>query len=104
MRAVLVLLLLAPASTWAAPRSAHAQSPPAAAVRYEVAFPNRAHHEAEITLRIANLPPGPVELRMSRTSPGRYSLHEFAKNVYGVAASDARSRGSPDDPGRRASS
>jgi predicted metalloprotease with PDZ domain len=30
---------------------------------------------------------GPLELRMSRSSPGRYSVHDFAKNVYDVAAS-----------------
>ena len=30
---------------------------------------------------------------MSRTSPGRYALHEFAKNVYNVAATD--SKGTP---------
>jgi predicted metalloprotease with PDZ domain len=28
----------------------------------------------------------PVELRMSRSSPGRYSIHDFAKNVYDVHA------------------
>ncbi|MGE5813618.1 MAG: M61 family metallopeptidase, partial [Acidobacteriota bacterium] len=28
----------------------------------------------------------PLELRMSRSSPGRYALHEFAKNVYDVHA------------------
>ena len=31
-----------------------------------------------------DLPPEPLEIRMSRTSPGRYALHEFAKNVYDV--------------------
>jgi predicted metalloprotease with PDZ domain len=31
-----------------------------------------------------DLEAGPLELRMSRSSPGRYSLHEFAKNVYDV--------------------
>ena len=29
---------------------------------------------------------GPLELRMSQSSPGRYSLHDFAKNVYDVQA------------------
>ena len=28
----------------------------------------------------------PVELRMSRSSPGRYAIHDFAKNVYDVQA------------------
>ena len=34
----------------------------------------------------------PLELRMSRASPGRYSLHDFAKNVYDVRAFDAAGR------------
>ena len=29
---------------------------------------------------------------MSRSSPGRYSLHDFAKNVYDVHAFDADGR------------
>jgi predicted metalloprotease with PDZ domain len=32
----------------------------------------------------------PLELRMSRSSPGRYALHEFAKNVYELRAYDAK--------------
>lgn len=31
---------------------------------------------------------GPLALRMSRTSPGRYALHEFAKNVFDVKVVD----------------
>ena len=61
---------------------ATAQAP----IRYEVAFPNAAHHEAEITVTFPALGPGPLEIRMSRTSPGRYALHEFAKNVYNFRA------------------
>ncbi len=34
------------------------------------------------------LPAGPVELHISRSSPGRYALHEFAKNVYGLTVVD----------------
>ena len=33
-----------------------------------------------------------LELRMSRSSPGRYSLHDFAKNVYDVHAFGADGR------------
>lgn len=69
---------------------------PAAAqqrVTYEVAFPNAAHHEAEVTATFTGVPQGqPLEVRMSRTSPGRYALHEFAKNVYGVDAVDGQGR------------
>ncbi|MBN2732576.1 MAG: M61 family metallopeptidase, partial [Balneolaceae bacterium] len=55
-------------------------------VTYDIRFPNAAHNEAEVTLTISNLNPVPVQLTMSRTSPGRYALHEFAKNVYNVHA------------------
>ena len=56
-------------------------------VEYEVFFPNVMHHEAEIrvTFRGVN---GPLDVRMSRSSPGRYALHEFGKNVYNVSAFD----------------
>ena len=59
-----------------------------AQVVYEVSFPNAAHHEALITVIFTDLPAQPLELRMSRSSPGRYALHEFAKNVYSVRAED----------------
>ncbi|MCZ6918670.1 MAG: PDZ domain-containing protein [Gemmatimonadetes bacterium] len=55
-------------------------------VLYDVRFPNAVHHEAEISVTFADLPARPLELRMSRSSPGRYALHEFAKNVYAVRA------------------
>ena len=62
------------------------------AVEYEVAFPNAAHHEAEVAVTFADLPAGALQVRMSRSSPGRYALHEFAKNVYSVRATDGQGR------------
>jgi predicted metalloprotease with PDZ domain len=60
-------------------------------VDYEIAFPNAAHHEAEVHVTFQDIPMGEaLEVRMSRTSPGRYALHEFAKNVYKVAVSDGQ--------------
>lgn len=64
-------------------------------IRYDVRFPNAVHHEAAITLTLTGLPAGPVELTMSRSSPGRYALHEFAKNVYGVRAVDGAGKSVP---------
>jgi predicted metalloprotease with PDZ domain len=61
-------------------------------VRYEIAFPNSSQHEAEITVTWQGLPGQPLELRMSRSSPGRYALHEFGKNVYSVRAVDGGGR------------
>ncbi len=60
-------------------------------VHYEIAFPNAVHHEAEVQVTFQEVPAGePLEIRMSRTSPGRYALHEFAKNVYNVRVSDGQ--------------
>ncbi|MEX0722101.1 MAG: PDZ domain-containing protein [Balneolaceae bacterium] len=57
--------------------------------KYEISFENAVHHEAEISIQYENLENKVLEVRMSRTSPGRYALHEFAKNVYGVKAFDS---------------
>lgn len=57
-------------------------------VRYEVSFPDAAHHEAEVRVTYREVPAGPLTVRMSRGSPGRYAPHEFAVNVYGVAVTD----------------
>jgi predicted metalloprotease with PDZ domain len=58
------------------------------AVRYEVKFPNAAHHEAEVRATFAGVKQPALEVVMSRSSPGRYALHQFAKNVYHVRATD----------------
>lgn len=57
-------------------------------IQYDIRFPNAVHNEAEITLTLTDMDAVPVQLTMSRTSPGRYALHEFAKNVYDVVALD----------------
>lgn len=64
---------------------------------YTVSFENAVHHEAAVTVTYTHLSPGALEARMSRSSPGRYALHEFAKNVYGVSAVDGRGRPLPVD-------
>jgi len=56
---------------------------------YTISFENAVHHEAKITAVFKNLDTKPLEVRMSRTSPGRYAIHNFAKNVYGVKAYDS---------------
>ncbi len=70
-----------------------APAPAQARVEYEVSFPNAVHHEAEVSATFRGAPAGrPLQVRMSRSSPGRYALHEFAKNVYNVRATDGRGR------------
>ena len=80
---LLALLVLAPALL-------PAQSP--RTLTYDVRFPNAVHREAEIAIRYQQLPAEPLTVRMSRSSPGRYALHEFAKNVYNVRAADENGR------------
>src|SRR6185503_20636312 len=59
------------------------------AVRYELRFPNAVHHEAEVRTTFSGVRGRVLEVVMSRSSPGRYALHEFAKNLYNFRATDA---------------
>jgi len=61
-------------------------------VRYEIRFPNAIHHEAEIRATFSDVRPAVLEVMMSRSSPGRYALHEFAKNISNLKASDGQGR------------
>ena len=74
-----IALLIFPIITWA-------QSP----VEYEVSFNNAVHHEARISVTWRDIGDAPLQMRMSRSSPGRYAIHEFAKNVYQVSVVDGR--------------
>ncbi len=64
------------------------RTPSLSPVRYELSFPNAIHHEAEISVTFHDVRQTVLEVVMSRSSPGRYALHEFAKNVYQVRATD----------------
>lgn len=57
---------------------------------YEVSFNNSVHHEAHIRAYFPELKSDTLIVRMSRSSPGRYALHEFVKNVYGVKATNSK--------------
>ena len=61
-------------------------------VTYRVAFPAPEHHYAQIEVIFPNLPAGTLEARMSRSSPGRYALHEYAKNVFDLQAFDGKGK------------
>ena len=55
---------------------------------YTISFEQAKHHEARISVEFPNIDEQPFQVRMSRTSPGRYAIHNFAKNVYDVQAYD----------------
>jgi predicted metalloprotease with PDZ domain len=56
----------------------------ASPIRYRLSFPEPQHRWMQVEASFPELAAGTLELRMSRSSPGRYSLHDFAKNVYDV--------------------
>jgi predicted metalloprotease with PDZ domain len=66
----------------------HGASP----IHYRLSFPEPQHRWMQVEATFPDLGAGALELRMSRSSPGRYALHDFAKNVYDVRAVGADSR------------
>ena len=71
-------------------------SPRAAApIEYRFTFPNPEHRWMQVEATFPGVEPGTLELRMSRSSPGRYAIQDFAKNVYDVHAFDAADRELP---------
>ena len=77
-----LLPITAAAIVFAVPALFHAAAP----IRYTLTFPEPQHRWMQVEASFTELGQGPLELRMSRSSPGRYSLHDFAKNVYDVHA------------------
>jgi len=65
------------------------------AVTYRVSFPAPQHHYAQVEVLFPGIPDAPLQARMSRSSPGRYALHEYAKNVFDVHAYDSSGREIP---------
>ena len=57
-------------------------------INYSVDLDRIGHHEIIITIEFPALPRQPLTLRMPASSPGRYAVHHFAKNVYDEKAWD----------------
>jgi predicted metalloprotease with PDZ domain len=77
----LAIVLLAVAAV-VAPIGARQAHP----VTYKVTFPEAEHHWLQVEVTWTGLPSAPLQMRMSRSSPGRYAIHEFAKNVFFLEA------------------
>lgn len=58
----------------------------AAPVSYRVTFPEPHHHWMQVEVTFSGLGTRPLQARMSRSSPGRYAVHEFAKNIFELEA------------------
>jgi predicted metalloprotease with PDZ domain len=79
VRALFVVLL-----SVGLPTIARAQAP----IAYRLSFTEPEHRLMDVDVSFRDVPAGPLVLRMSRSSPGRYALHEFAKNVFDVRITD----------------
>src|SRR5688572_33229614 len=66
----------------------HAQS----ATVYRLTFAEREQKIMQVEATFTDVPAGAPQLRMSRSSPGRYALHDFAKSAIDVRATDAAGR------------
>jgi predicted metalloprotease with PDZ domain len=67
-----------------------AQTPNGSPVVYRVSFPAPEHRFARVEVTFDTVSDPTLQVRMSRSSPGRYALHEFAKNVFDVHAFDGK--------------
>ncbi len=77
--AVLLVAALAPAQDVPSDRT----------IQYTISFPAPEHHYAQVDVVFPGVARGAaLEMRMSRSSPGRYAVHEFAKNVFDLQAFD----------------
>jgi predicted metalloprotease with PDZ domain len=83
-RWLLALAFLAAAA--AAPVAPSIVSSAAEPVRYRFSFPEPSERWMQVEATFAELGAAPLQLRVSRSSPGRYAIHDFARNVYDVHA------------------
>ena len=93
--AALFVFLTAPSwaqATATQPKPVAAPVAAPAPIEYTLSFPAPEHRYMVVEARFAEVPPGTLQLRMARTSPGRYALHEFAKNVFEVSIADGNGR------------
>ena len=87
-RCRLLFVCLAAALVWGLSASPRAAEP----LRYRLSFPEPEHHVMQVEATFPDAGGAPLELRMSQSSPGRYSLHNFSKNVFDVHAFGADGR------------
>jgi len=71
--------------------AALAQTP----VTYRVSVPEPEHHWLQVEATFPAGGRGPLVINMSRSSPGRYAVHEFSKNIFAFTAYDGAGREIP---------
>ena len=68
--------------------AAVAQTAPSPSISYRLSFPQREHRLMDVAVTFTGVPDGPLRLHMSRSSPGRYAVHQFAKNLFDLKVTD----------------
>ena len=76
----------------AAARGPLAAGDPTGAIEYRLSVPAPDQHWLGVELTLTDLPAVPLELHMSRSSPGRYALHNFISAVSHLDVLDAAGR------------
>jgi predicted metalloprotease with PDZ domain len=61
-------------------------------IRYRFSFPEPSQRWMQVDATFPALGVAPLQFRISRSSPGRYAIHDFAKNVYDLHTYDADGR------------
>ena len=90
MRRMILLTLVVLAAVASAPVQAQRAATAPAPITYRVTFPEPEHHWMQVEMTVTGLGAGPFKARMSRSSPGRYAVHEFAKNIFFAEAFSSR--------------
>jgi predicted metalloprotease with PDZ domain len=63
-----------------------------APVEYRLSFQDAVHHVMQVEVTFRDVPAGALQVRMSRSSPGRYAAFEFARNVFDEHISDGKGK------------
>jgi predicted metalloprotease with PDZ domain len=88
--AVFFLSILA--TVIAAPAHAQGKAQGPAPIEYRLSFADAVHHVMQVEVTFRDLPAAPLKARMSRSSPGRYAAHDFAKNLFQETIADGQGR------------
>ena len=73
--------------------SAAGQTPQTPApIEYKLSFAEASHHVMQVEVTFPDVKADPLQVRMSRSSPGRYAAHDFAKNVFEVKVTDGKGK------------
>src|SRR5205085_11416385 len=62
---------------------------------YRVTFPEPEHHWMQVEVTFSKLRRPALDVRMSRSSPGRYAVAEFAKYVFSFEAFNSKAQKLP---------